>query len=112
MSSVTNPGMNYMGGNPLGSKVRALEITVETMRKQMAALQKTLEERGSGSATVIAGPPGPVGPAGPPGPAGPAGPAGPMAYIAMPAGMMAPTATATVAAPAPAPSSPVASLRE
>jgi len=101
MSSVTNPGMNYMGGNPLGSKVRALEVTVETMRKQMAALQKTLEDRGSGPAaapaTVVAGPPGPQGP---PGPAGPAGPAGPMAYIAMPAGMMAPTAT--VAAPAPA----------
>jgi hypothetical protein len=102
MSSVTNPGMNYMGGNPLGSKVRALEVTVETMRKQMAALQKTLEERGSGSATVVAGPPGPQGP---PGPAGPAGPAGPMAYIAMPAGMAMPTAT--VAAPAP-----TASLRE
>jgi len=106
MSSVTNPGMNYMGGNPLGSKVRALEVTVETMRKQMAALQKTLEDRGSGpaAATVVAGPPGPQGP---PGPAGPAGPAGPMAYIAMPAGMMAPTAT--VAAPTP---TTTASLRE
>jgi len=91
--------MNYMGGNPLGSKVRALELTVETMRKQMAALQKTLEERGSGSATV-AGPPGPQGPPGPPGPAGPAGPAGPMAYIAMPANMALPPAP--VAAPAPA----------
>lgn len=99
MSSVTNPGMNYMGGNPLGSKVRALEVTVETMRKQMAALQKTLEDRGSGSATVVAGPPGPQGP---PGPAGPAGPAGPMAYIAMPAGMMAPTASL----PAPVASAP------
>jgi hypothetical protein len=99
MSSVTNPGMNYMGGNPLGSKVRALEITVETLRKQMDALMRRVEAGGASSstpATVIAGPPGPQGPPGPP---GPPGPAGPMAYIAMPAGMMAPVAPA----PAPAP---------
>jgi len=103
MSSVTNPGMNYMGGNPLGSKVRALEVTVETMRKQMAALQKTLEDRGSGPATVVSGPPGPQGPPGPAGPVGPAGPAGPMAYIAMPAGMMAPVASVPATASVPAP---------
>ena len=91
--------MNYMGGNPLGSKVRALENVVETMRKQMDALLKRVESgAGNGPATVVAGPPGPQGPPGPPGPAGPAGPAGPMAYIAMPAGMM-PAATASVPAP-------------
>ena len=76
MSSVTNPGMNYMGGNPLGSKVRALENVVETMRKQMDALLKRVEAGGSGPATVVAGPPGPQGPPGPPGPAGPPGAAG------------------------------------
>ena len=100
MSSVTNPGMNYMGGNPLGSKVRALEVTVETLRKQMDALVRRVEAGGASSsapAAVVAGQPGPQGPPGPP---GPPGPAGPMAYIAMPAGMMASVPT-PVAASAP-----------
>jgi hypothetical protein len=85
MSSVMNPGTNYFGSNPLGQKVRSLEVLVETLRKKV----ESLEKNGVGSGTVVSGPPGPAGPAGPPGPAGPAGPAGPMAYIAMPPSMMA-----------------------
>ena len=105
MSSVTNPSGNYLGGNPLGSKVRALELTVETLRKQVTAL---LLGSGNSGPAGPAGPPGhsgPAGPAGPAGPPGPAGPAGPMTYIAMPQGMgpTAAVAPAPVAAVAPTP---------
>lgn len=88
MSSVMNPGTNYFGSNPLGQKVRSLEVMVESLRKKVEGLEKS----GGGGGAVVPGPPGP---AGPPGPPGPAGPAGPMAYIAMPPSMMA-----TGAAPA------------
>ena len=112
MSSVTNPGTNYLGGNPLGAKVRALEVLVETLRKQVAALTaggSSAAATGSAGPMGPAGPPGPAGPAGPAGatgpagPAGPAGPTGPMTYIAMPQGMgpmMSPVA-ALAAAPVP-----------
>ena len=109
MSSVTNPGTNYLGGNPLGAKVRALEVLVETLRKQVAALTAGGSSAATGSAGPMgpAGPPGPAGPAGPAGatgpagPAGPAGPTGPMTYIAMPQGMGPMMSPVTAAAPMP-----------
>lgn len=107
MSSVTNVN-TFLGSNPLGSKVRALERDVAELKKvveelrakgssaaapaaaaaavptatleEVAALRKMVEE------LKAAG--GVVGPAGPAGPAGPTGPAGPMTYIAMPPGAM------------------------
>lgn len=98
MSSVSSAsGNNYLGSNPLGRKVRALESAVETLRKELDQLKK---EGVSSSSSVVAGPPGPAGPQGPAGPAGPAGPqgpkgdVGPMTYIAMPQGVT-PTVTST-----------------
>uniref|UniRef100_A0A6C0D6I3 Uncharacterized protein n=1 Tax=viral metagenome TaxID=1070528 RepID=A0A6C0D6I3_9ZZZZ len=101
MSSVSGAsGNNYLGSNPLGRKVRALETTVETLRKELELIKNS----GVSSNSVVAGPPGPAGPAGPSGPVGPAGPAGPvgpvgpagpagpMTYIAMPQGVT-PTVT-------------------
>ncbi len=92
MSSVTNVN-TYLGSNPLGMKVRALE-------RDMAELRKIVEEMkkggvGAGGAPIMGptGPPGPPGPAGPAGPVGPAGPAGPMAYIAMPPSAVLPAPT-------------------
>lgn len=98
MSSIYNgSGNNFQNGNPLGRKVRALEATVETLRKELNELKTK-----PASTSVVVGPPGPAGPqgergpqgepgpAGPqgePGPAGPQGPAGPMTYIAMPQGV-------------------------
>jgi hypothetical protein len=90
-------GLNYMGSNPLGRKVRALEADVAELKKVVAMLR----EGGYGGGAGKEGPPGPPGPAGPagpkgdkgdagaPGPAGAAGPkgeTGPMTYIAMPPG--------------------------
>lgn len=108
MSSVSSAsGNNYMGFNPVGRKIRALETTVETLRKELDELKKK-----SSSVNVVAGPPGPAGPQGPkgdqgePGPQGPQGPkgdqgepgpqgpAGPMTYIAMPTGTVSTTTTA------------------
>ena len=90
MSSVSSAsGNNYLGSNPLGRKVRALETAVETLRKELEQIKKT----GVSSNNVVPGPPGPPGPQGPqgePGPQGPkgdTGPAGPMTYIAMPQGV-------------------------
>jgi hypothetical protein len=92
MSSISSAsGNNYQGFNPLGRKIRGLEVIVETLRKELDELKNK-----SSSTNVVAGPPGPVGPAGPAGPAGPqgevgpagpagpVGPVGPMTYIAMP----------------------------
>ena len=92
MSSISSAsGNNYQGFNPLGRKIRGLEVIVETLRKELDELKNK-----STSASVVAGPPGPAGPAGPQGevgpagpvgpvgPAGPVGPVGPMTYIAMP----------------------------
>lgn len=93
MSSVSSSsGNNYLGSNPLGRKVRALETTVETLRKELDQIKKN----GVSTNNVVAGPPGPAGPQGEPGvqgpkgdtgPVGPVGPAGPMTYIAMPQGL-------------------------
>ena len=102
MSSVTS-GNNTNSFNPVGRKVRSLEVALEALRKEIADLKKA--SPGLGSAGVAgpagpAGPPGPVGPAGPPGPAGadgaagPVGPAGPLTYIAVPPNMALPPATA------------------
>lgn len=97
MTSVTNAsGLNFQNGqNPLGRKVRALEAAVETLQKELASLKANGVSGGSGTPGPM-GPPGPAGPAGPVGPAGPPGPKGdpgPMTYIAMPAGVTAPTTT-------------------
>ena len=99
MSSVSSAsGNNYLGSNPLGRKVRALESAVETLRKEL----DQIKNNGVTSNGVVAGPPGPAGPVGPAGPAGPAGPqgpkgdVGPMTYIAMPQPQTAtPTVTST-----------------
>jgi len=123
MSSITNSsGLNYQGGNPLGSKVRVLENTVVALRADLDALRAALSAQVTGGgAAGVAGPPGPPGPAGPTGatgatgPAGPAGPAGPtgpvgpqgpMTYIAMPAGVNLPAATPSPVVPASAPAPP------
>lgn len=91
MSSVSNVN-TYLGSNPLGMKVRALEREVAELRKMIEDMKK--DGAGSGGAAVM-------GPTGPPGPPGPAGPPGPMAYIAMPpSAMVAPAATAAPEAPA------------
>ena len=102
MSSVSSAsGNNYLGSNPLGRKVRALESAVETLRKELDQIKR--EGVSSSSSSVVAGPPGPAGPAGPQGPAGPKGDVGPqgpkgdvgpMTYIAMPQGVT-PTVTST-----------------
>jgi hypothetical protein len=102
MSSVTSmSGLNYMGSNPLGRKVRALEADVTELKKIVAMLREGGYGGGGAGKEGPPGPPGPAGPAGPkgdkgdagaagaPGPAGPAGPkgdTGPMTYIAMPPG--------------------------
>ena len=96
MSSVSSSsGNNYLGSNPLGRKVRALESAVETLRKELDQIKKN----GVTSNSVVTGPPGPAGPQGPQGPAGPQGPkgdVGPMTYIAMPQPQSAtPTVTST-----------------
>lgn len=113
MSSVTNVN-TFLGSNPLGSKVRALERDVAELKKvveelrtkgagagpssspavstsneEVAALRKVVEElKAAGGVVGPAGPAGPAGPTGPAGPAGPTGPAGPMTYIAMPPGAL------------------------
>jgi hypothetical protein len=102
MSSVSSSsGNNYLGSNPLGRKVRTLETTVETLRKELDQLKKN----GVSTNNVVAGPPGPAGPQGPQGiqgepgvqgPKGDTGPAGPMTYIAIPQGVT-PTVTSTTA---------------
>ncbi len=114
MTSVgpSGSGLNYLGGNPLGRKVRTLETEVEELKKAIAELKAT--GGGSGGAGVQgppgpAGPAGPAGPQGPPGPAGAAGPAGPkgdtgpagpMTYIAMPPqGFPAPAVAPVESAP-------------
>ena len=104
MSSLFNgSGNNYQNGNPLGRKIRTLETSIETLRKELIEVKA----KGLGyAATPVAGPPGPTGPAGPPGERGergesgpqgpkgdkgdqgPAGPQGPMTYIAMPQGVV------------------------
>jgi len=92
MSSVSSAsGNNYLGSNPLGRKVRALESMVESLRKEL----DEMKTRGVGSSSVVAGPPGPQGPPGikgDKGDKGDVGPVGPMTYITMP-----------LPAPAPAP---------
>ncbi len=99
MSSVTSLN-TYMGGNPLGAKVRTLEREVVELRKAIEELKKG----GAGGAPVM-GPTGPPGPPGLPGPVGPAGPAGPMAYVALPpSALVAATAPAPAAAPEAPPS--------
>jgi hypothetical protein len=113
MTSVgpSGSGLNYLGGNPLGRKVRTLEAEVEELKKAIAQLKAG---GGGGSGSGVQGPPGPAGPAGPQGPQGPpgpsggvgpagpkgdTGPAGPMTYIAMPPqGFPAPAAAPTEAA--------------
>ena len=103
MSSVSSAsGNNYLGSNPLGRKVRALESAVETLRKELDLIKVNGV---SSSSSVVAGPPGPMGPPGPQGPAGPKGDVGPqgpkgdvgpMTYIAMPQPQSAtPTVTST-----------------
>ncbi len=107
MSSVAS-GNNTNSFNPVGRKVRSLEVALEALRKEIADLKKASPGLGGG-APGAPGPAGPVGPAGPagatgapgpagadgaPGPAGPAGPAGPITYIAMPPNMQLPPATA------------------
>lgn len=89
MSSVTSLN-TYMGGNPLGAKVRTLEREVVELRKAIEELKKG--GVGAGATPVV----GPTGPPGPPGPVGPAGPAGPMAYVALPPSALV---SAPVAAP-------------
>lgn len=101
MSSVAS-GNNTNSFNPVGRKVRSLEVALEALRKEIADLKKASPGLGGGAP----GAPGPAGPAGPagapgpagadgaPGPAGPAGPAGPITYIAMPPNMQLPPATA------------------
>jgi hypothetical protein len=99
MSSVSSAsGNNYLGSNPLGRKVRALESAVETLRKEL----DQIKNNGVTSNGVVAGPPGPQGPPGPAGPKGDVGPqgpkgdVGPMTYIAMPQPQSAtPTVTST-----------------
>ena len=92
-------GNNYQNGNPLGRKIRALETSLEELRKQFAELKTNGTPSSSPS---VAGPPGPAGPAGPAGPQGPkgekgekgeVGPQGPMTYITMPQGAALPTVT-------------------
>lgn len=97
MSSVTNLN-TYLGGNPLGNKVRSLEREVAELRKMIEDMKKN----GVGaSGAPLMGPTGPPGPAGAVGPAGPAGPPGPMAYVALPPSAMVSAVAAT------APSAPV-----
>jgi hypothetical protein len=100
-------GLNYMGSNPLGRKVRALEADVAELKKVVEMLRDGGYGGGGAGKEGPPGPPGPAGPAGPkgekgdkgdagaagaagaPGPAGPTGPkgdTGPMTYIAMPPG--------------------------
>ncbi len=112
MSSVTNAsGLNFMGNNPLGRKVRALEADVAELKKVVALLQAAGPAAGAAGVAGMAGPPGPPGPAGPAGPpgpkgdTGPAGPAGPMAYIAMPPQALAAVAPALAAGGGAAPES-------
>ena len=108
MSSVAN-GNNFFGFNPAGRKIRNLEVTVETLRKELDALKKASPGLGGAGGAGPAGPAGPVGPPGLPGPPGPAGPpgangadgavgpvgpAGPITYMAMPPNMALPPATA------------------
>jgi hypothetical protein len=96
--------MNYLGGNPLGSKVRSLEITVRNLEATVETLKKQLAAVAANGSTATATPTvvvGPAGPAGPPGPPGPAGPPGPMAYIAMPQNMAMPPAPVAAIAPVP-----------
>ncbi len=93
MSSVTSLN-TYMGGNPLGSKVRTLEREVVELRKAIEELKKGGV---SAAGAPVVGPPGPPGPAGPAGPTGPAGPPGPMAYVALPPSALAAVAPATAA---------------
>lgn len=100
MSSMFNgSGNNYQNGNPLGRKIRALESSLEEVRKQLAEL-KANGTPSSSSSSSVAGPPGPAGPQGPQGVQGPqgekgekgdVGPQGPMTYIAMPQGAALPT---------------------
>ena len=91
MSSVTNLN-TYVGGNPLGNKVRTLEREVAELRKAVEDMKKN--GVGSAGAPLV----GPTGPPGPPGPVGPAGPPGPMAYVALPPSAMV---SAPLVAPAP-----------
>ena len=110
MSSVTS-GNNTNNFNPVGRKVRSLEVALDALRKEIADLKKASPGLGASAPGPVgpvgpagpAGPAGPVGPAGPAGPAGangvdgapgPAGPAGPITYIAMPPNMQLPVATA------------------
>ena len=65
MSSVTNPGTNYLGSNPLGQKVRNLESQVDTLKKVVEMLVKNMSAAGSASVATAAGVPGPAGPPGP-----------------------------------------------
>lgn len=117
MTSVgpSGSGLNYLGGNPLGRKVRTLETEVEELKKAIAELKAN---GGGGGGAGVAGPPGPAGPAGPAGPQGPpgpagaagaagpqgpkgdTGPAGPMTYIAMPPGGFPAPAAAPAETPA------------
>ena len=96
MSSVSaSSGNNYLGSNPLGRKVRALESTVAKLEKELAELKKNGVTSQNSVVQGPPGPPGPAGPAGPQGPAGPVGPAGPMTYIAMPQNLPPPPAVAS-----------------
>lgn len=101
MSSVVSLN-TYMGGNPLGSKVRALEREVVELRKMIEELKKGGV---AAAGAPVVGPPGPAGPAGPAGPTGPAGPPGPMAYVALPPSALAAVAPTTAAAAVDAPAS-------
>jgi hypothetical protein len=100
MSSLFNgSGNNYQSGNPLGRKIRTLETSVETLRKELNELKAKGLGYTAAAVAPVAGPPGPPGPRGEKGEKGekgdmgPAGPAGPMTYIAMPPNVPLPTPT-------------------
>ena len=96
--------MNYQGGNPLGSKVRALETQLAELRKLVNELSKRTPEA---SASSVPGPPGPPGPRGEKGDRGDRGEKGdkgdkgdkgepgPMTYIALPQNTLPTPAPAT-----------------
>ncbi len=100
---LTQAGLNFQRGNPLGNKVRALETEVQELKKTLADVIRN----GVGRAEGAVGPPGPPGPAGPPGPpgavgpVGPAGPPGPLSYIALPQGAIPSQPLIPPAAPPP-----------